>query len=283
MDGEVSAIRRAGRRLRAAVGGRLPEPLYHAIWQRAVPRLGLGRLLGHRVPAMIDASRVAEIERWPADALSDPVELERRLPTLGISADFAPVLPAPLRAHAGEGVEAGQYPNQFAPYLAFVGGLRISSYIEIGVDHGGTFLITTAYLNRRHPVERAVAVDRFEVPALRDGRSAARTTDVLKLDSASKRFARYLAEAGPFDLALIDADHSESRCRADFELLSRRARVIALHDIVGANTPGVRAVWKWIRTTRASEYDLHEFTAQYAEVERATSERYMGIGVAVRR
>jgi hypothetical protein len=283
MDAEPGPIRRTARSLRSSVGRRLPEDVGYTLWQRAVPRLGLGRLLGHRVPAMIDVSRIGELERWPADVLSNPAELERLLPSLGINSEFAPVLPGSLRDHAGDGVQSSQYPNQFAPYLAFVGGLGISSYVEIGVDHGGTFLITTAYLNRRRPLERAVAVDRFDVPALRGYRGAARTTEVLKADSASKRFARYLAEAGPFDLALIDGDHTERQCRADFELLSRHARAIALHYIVGANTPGVRAVWNWIRTARASEYDIHEFTAQYPEIERVTGERYMGLGVAVRR
>ena len=153
--------------------------------------------------------------------------------------------------------------------------------MEIGVDHGGTFLITTTYLNRLRPLKRAVAVDRFDVPNLRAHPGRARRTDVLRLDSRSRRFARYLEDSEPFDLVLIDGDHSEGGCRSDFELICKHARMIALHDIVGANTPGVRAVWESIRNEHAGRYDFHEFSEQYPEVEQARGERYLGIGLAV--
>jgi len=283
MAADASAIRRAGRRLRSSVGSRLPEGVGYTLWQRAVPRLGLGRALGHRVPEAIDASLAARIDTWPQEALSDPAALEPLVADLGINAEFARVLPADLRRYAGTGLRASQYPNQLAPYLALLGTLGISSYLEVGVDHGGTFLITTGYLRRVGALERAVAVDRFEVPALSSGPGAGAATEALRMDSTSRAFARYLAGAARFDLALIDGDHSERGCRRDFEAVAPHARVIALHDIVGANTPGVRAVWAWVRETRAAEYDFHEFTSQYPEVEAATGERYMGLGVAVRR
>lgn len=269
--------------MRSKVGGMLPARSQYLLWQRLVPRLGLGRALGHRVPAATDVSRAAVIEQWPRSLLTDPAELEPRLAELGINAEFAPILPAALRRYAGKGIQFSQYPSQFSRYLAFVGELGVASYLEIGVDHGGTFLITTTYLNRLRSLERATAVDRFEVPNLRRHPGPARDTDVLRLDSTSSRFARYLEESDPFDLALIDGDHSEQGCRRDFELIREHARMIALHDIVGANTPGVRAVWKWLRSEHADAYDFHEFCEQYAEVEQARGESYLGIGLAVRK
>jgi hypothetical protein len=248
-----------------------------------VPRLGLGRALGHRVPVATDVSGVAAIEQWPRSVLSDPAELEPRLAELGINAEFAPILPERLRRHAGDGIQFSQYPSQFSRYLAFVGERGVASYIEIGVDHGGTFLITTTYLNRLRTLERATAVDRFVVPNLRRFPGPALRTDVLRVDSTSSRFARYLDDCDPFDLALIDGDHSERGCRRDFERIREHARMIALHDIVGANTPGVCAVWQWLRREHADDYDFHEFCEQYPEVERARGERYLGIGLAVRK
>ncbi len=259
----------------------LPERAQYLLWQRLVPRLGLGRTLGHRVPEMTDASLVSLVEQWPHSVLADPAQLELKLAELGINAEFAPILPSSLRRHSGQGIQFSQYPSQFSRYLACVGELGVSSYMEIGVDHGGTFLITTTYLNRFRPLQRAVAVDRFDMPNLRRHPVPARRTDVLRLDSSSRRFARYLEDNEPFDLVLIDGDHSYTGCRRDFELICKHARMIALHDIVGANTPGVRAVWEWIRDEYAWRYDFHEFTEQYREVEQTRGERYCGIGLAV--
>jgi hypothetical protein len=279
----MSAMRQTGRRLRAGVGALLPERARYLIWQRAVPRLGLARALGHRVPEPIDLSRLELIEAWPERELTDSAALEERLWELGVNEEIAHVLPVERRSSTGQGLRFTQFPSQFAPYLVTVGALGVRSYLEIGVDHGGTFLITTTYLSRLGPLDRAVAVDRFEVPALRERDAPARVTDVLRADSASRDVARYVAEHGPFDLVLIDGDHSEDGVRRDFELVRPHARAIALHDIVGVNTPGVHAVWSWIRRQLAGEYDLHKFTAQYPETATALNGgTALGIGLAVR-
>ncbi len=275
--------RRAARNLRSNVGGMLPARAQYLLWQRLVPRLGLGRALGHRVPAATDVSRASLIEQWPQEILTDPAQLEGKLAELGMNAELAHILPQSLRHQTGHGIQYSQYPSQFSRYLACVSELGVSSYLEVGVDHGDTFLITTTYLNRFRLLDRAVAVDRFDVPNLRRDPGPARRTEVLRLDSASKRFARYLESNDQFDLALIDGDHSEAGCRRDFELISEHARMIALHDIVGANTPGVRAVWRRIREQHAGRFDFYEFTEQYPEVERASRERYLGIGLCVRK
>jgi Methyltransferase domain len=280
----MTIAHRAGRRLRAGIGALMPERARHLVWQRAVPRLGLARALGHRLPEPIDASPLRLIEDWPEDELTDPDRLAERLWELGVNEEITQVLPPERRAAAGEGLRFTQFPNQFGPYLVAVGGLGVRSYMEIGVDHGGTFLITTAYLSRFAELERATAVDRFEAPTLREHPGPARTTDVLTADSTSRRVADYVAEYAPFDLVLIDGDHSEQGVRRDLELVRPHARAIALHDIVGVNTPGVRAVWRSLRAAHAGEYDFHEFTAQYPETAAALDGgTALGIGLAVRR
>jgi precorrin-6B methylase 2 len=52
-----------------------------------------------------------------------------------------------------------QYPNQFSKYLAELAAHPVDRYLEIGVRHGGTFVITVEYLSRFHPVREAIAVD----------------------------------------------------------------------------------------------------------------------------
>lgn len=276
--------RRAARRLRSTAGDLLPDRVRYVLWQRLAPRLGLGRALGHRVPEPIDTSRLGLLRDLPEDALEDAERLERDLlPRLGLNADLAPYLPPSLHPFMGEGLRYSQYPCQFSRYLVELGRHRVRSYMEVGVQHGGTFLITTTYLNRLHALDRAVAVDMFEVPALRSARIPARQGDVLKVDSTSRRFADYVTRNGPFDLVLIDADHEEEGCRRDFLLISPHARMVAFHDIVGANTPGVRAVWQWVRREYAHRYEFHEFTAQYDEVTATSGASYLGLGLAVPR
>jgi hypothetical protein len=101
------------------------------------------------------------------------------------------------------------------------------------------------------------------------------------MDSHAPDFREFLAHAEPFDLALIDGDHSEAGCWEDFALVRGKAGVLAFHDIVSDAVPGVGAVWRKIRTTCAAEYDFFEFTAQYPSVECRTGQRFFGIGVAV--
>ena len=279
----MSTVRETGRRVRARVGRLLPERARHLVWQRAVPRLGLARTLGHRLPEPIDIGRLSLIEGWPEEVLIDPGLLEERLWDLGVNAEIAHALPAPRRAGAGEGLRFTQFPNQFAPYLVELGRLGVRTYVEIGVDHGGTFLITTTYLSRLGPVERATAVDRFEIPSLRTLPGPAKRTDVLRADSTSREVAEYVAANAPFDLVLIDGDHSEEGCRRDLDLIRPHARAFALHDIVGVNTPGVRAVWESLVRDHSDEYEFREFIAQYPETPAAVGGTALGIGLAVRR
>jgi hypothetical protein len=237
-----SAARRAlpdrvWRRIAVAAGGRLPEP--------------------------IDTSPLALLR----DA--DPSELEDVLPRLGLADDVPHVLPAELQPYVGKGLRHWQYPNQFAPYLAKLSTLPIRSYLEIGVRHGGTFLITSEVLKP----ERAVAVDIDRVPAL-DGH------EFVQVDSRSRRFRR-LARSQTWDLVLVDGNHAYEAVRNDVDTVREHANVIALHDIVDDASPGVTRAWAELR--REPGFEFFEFTAQYDEVVERVGNTVLGIGLAVRK
>ena len=152
----------------------------YVLWQRVAPRVGLGRALGHRVPEPIDTSRVELLDQVSEEDLRDAGRLEREvLPRLGLNADLTELLPPALQPYLDQGLRYSQYPNQFGPYLACLARYPVRSYMEVGVQHGGTFLITTAYLSRLHALDRAVAVDMFAVPALLGRPIAAAHSDVL--------------------------------------------------------------------------------------------------------
>ncbi len=196
---------------------------------------------------------------------------------MGLTSLNPALFPSELAVHLGSGVQSIQFPIQLAPYLAKLTTANVRSYLEVGVEHGGTFAITVEVL-RRFGLERALAVDLGPTPLLfrrwkRPGVGFA------AVDSHTPAFERVLARHGPFDLAMIDGDHSEEGVRADLEAVLPRARMIALHDIVEPVWPGVGRVWASLRSQHADEYCFHEFIAQYP----GQVTPRLGIGLAIRR
>ena len=243
---------------------------------RARRALGLLRL--ERIDlAPLDLIRTAPLER-----LQDAEYLETMLlPLLGLSADGPHVFPESLQQFLGRGLRHWQYPNQFSKYLVALSRERIQTYLEIGVQHGGTFAITVEYLARFNPLKAAYAVDVNRVPSLKEYAKNNPAIHLLREDSGSERFREFVQRRGPFDLGLIDGDHSEEACRRDFESIRERARVIALHDIVEPHFPGVGKVWAEIQRRYAGQFSFTEYVEQYPDVRQRLGYDSLGIGLAV--
>ena len=258
----------------------LPDPVVrkvqHALAVRAEKRAA-------RTKA-IDLSRAELIRAASLEELSDPSYLEESLlPRLGLNDENLHEIPESLHQYTGYGLLHWQYPNQFSRYLADLSRREIESYLEIGVRHGGTFVITLEYLRRFHPVRRAVGIDLGGSPSLQQYAATQPGVDVLIGSSQGGAFRTLVRDHEPFDLALIDGDHSEEGCRADFELVRDRARIIVLHDIVSHPVPGVGKVWREMKESHGDRFDFLEYTDQYPEHRRRTGVDYFGIGVAVSR
>ena len=124
-----------------------------------------------REPARpIDLSYLRFIRNAKREELADAQWLEAMLPRLGLNAEWLHQFPSFLYPHTGKGLRHWQYPNQFSRYLAHMAQYNIETYLEIGVRHGGTFVITVEYLNKFHPVQKAVGVDIRPCPGLLDYR-----------------------------------------------------------------------------------------------------------------
>jgi hypothetical protein len=218
------------------------------------------------------------------DALRDATFIENELlPRLGLNDEGLIQIPDELHPVCGRGLRIWQYPNQFAPYLAFLAGLNLRSYLEIGVRHGGTFVCTVEYLSRFHQLTKAVAMDLGACPSLEEYARTKPECRFIQMDSHSQEFREFLGNHALFDLALIDGDHSEDGCWQDFVVVREKASVLAFHDIVSDAVPGVGAVWRKLRASSSDEYEFFEFTEQYASVHKRTGQRFLGIGVAVPR
>lgn len=253
----------------------LPE---RAIWE-------INRRLRRTWTKDIDVFRAAAIADADDATLRDPARLEQLLPQVGLNDDEPSWMADRLQPFLGSGLRLWQYPNQFAPYLALLAGLPVRSYLEIGVQHGGSFTVTLCYLERLHGALRtAVAADIAYAPGV--ARLARERANVhqLVIDSASPEFRELLRGHAPFDLAMIDGDHSYEAVRRDFASVHGIANVVAFHDIVDSNAEGTGRAWRAIRAEHADAYDFREFADQYPDVlARYPGQRFLGIGVALRR
>lgn len=254
----------------------LPQPAVRAV-QRALHHREQRRSIR---PKAIDLSRLELIRRAPLDQLSDPSYLEEDLlPRLGLN-DETGHFPPSLEPSVGQGLLCWQYPNQFSKYLVHLSRQGIESYMEIGVRHGGTFVITIEYLSRFHPIREALGVDLGRSSTLREYAEARTGVTVIQASSHDEGFKQRVRGHEGFDLVLIDGDHTLEGCREDFELVRDRGRVLVFHDIVSQPTPGVTAVWQEVKRLHGGLFDFYEFTDQYPEVSRESGEEFLGIGVA---
>lgn len=196
------------------------------------------------------------LRETPTEELLHVEHLEEQiLPKLGFAADSPHLYPDWMRSRMG-GLQSWQFPAQFAPYLALMSGMGVNSYLEIGVRHGGTFIITLEYLRRFFPIERALAIDINDCPAIRqyiaENGADYESIEFHKLDSHSPEAAALL-DGRFFDLALIDGDHGRKGFRQDLDMVLGHTSswVVALHDADNDGYPWIREYWlnspsRWI-------------------------------------
>tara|TARA_Y100000816_G_scaffold215663_1_gene160902 strand:+ start:878 stop:1570 length:693 start_codon:yes stop_codon:yes gene_type:complete len=178
------------------------------------------------------------------------------------------------------GLKIWQYPNQFSKYLLFLQKFKIESYLEIGVRHGGTFVLTNEYLKKFNNVTKSVAVDVSINEQLTKYCKSNPNMFYLHMDSHREDFKEYMTN-NKFDLIFIDGDHSYDGVKADYELCKHNSDILVFHDISNKKI-GPKKLWKELKRT-TNEYDFYEFIDQYEEVFKKTGRKYLGIGVAVKK
>jgi len=212
--------------------------------------------------------------------LSDPRNLEKELLLeLGLNDEFVKEYPSHLRKYCGKGLKSWQYPNQFSKYLVHLSKYKIESYLELGVRHGGTFIITVEYLNKFHPIKRALGIDVNDCPVISEySKFCNPAADFWKVNTKSLKFDGFSNHCNGIDLTLIDADHAFSAVEHDLENVQKMSRMIALHDISNDACVGVKKVWGEMQNDK-NRYDFCEFIEQYHEFKKS-KKSFFGIGVA---
>lgn len=108
---------------------------------------------------------------------------------------------------------------------------KVESYLEIGSKFGGSLYFVTG----RMPIgSRAVAVDiegRSELRKTIADLKPEYDTHLLVGNSIDPKIVDAARTLGPYDLCLIDANHTEPYVRQDWLNFGPMARIVAFHDI----------------------------------------------------
>lgn len=228
----------------------------------------------------MDFTRINLIRNSTPEELVDSSFLERLIVELGFNTETLREQPSIVKENGG-GLLIWQYPNQFSKYLVFLQKQKISSYIEVGCRWGGTYILTTEYLKRFNTLEKSVAVDIFDSPVI-NYCSVNPETAFIKVNSASWEFKKYMKE-NKFDLIFIDGDHSYEGVKNDYEVCKDSGSIYVFHDIVNDVCPGVVKFWNELKENESQTYTFIEFIEQYDEVWNDTHQKFLGIGVAIKK
>lgn len=240
----------------------------------AAQKAGWSLLNGLRTRA-IDLGRVSLIRAQTPDFLQHAGHLEALLPTLGLNDEGMSEFPSALHPFCATGLLVWQFPCQFAPYLARLATLGVTSYLELGIRHGGSFVATVEILDQCSPLDYAVGVDIIPCVSMAAYSALNPRARFECLNTQGPALLELMGELDIVDLVLIDSHHEADQCRREFHTLARYANMIAFHDITNRGCPGIGEVWREIEAS--GDWHCESFTRQYDD-----TGPYMGIGLAIR-
>lgn len=204
---------------------------------------------------------------------------EQFIINLGLNDDLTNEQPPEYAQHFGTGLHIWQYPNQFASFVKSIFGTKISSYMEIGVRRGGTFVTMSEILARKNPNIKLYAVDIIDInPVLKEYRKY-RDFEYIQIDSQHLLFKNF-CEHTPIDFVFIDGDHTFEGVQNDYSIFKHKfdTKHIIFHDIINCMCPGVVETWQMVKDS--GMFATKEFVQQYESV---GGQSYLGIGHAIRK
>jgi hypothetical protein len=200
---------------------------------------------------------IARIREAAGSSLQDVDFVEQLLLELGLHHPIDGYVPDATLPYTGKGLSIWQRPREFARYLVWLSGRPpIHSYLEIGVESGGSFITTIEYLRHFHPLRTAIGVDPVMSPPVFDYVSRTSGVHFVQGTQTCEDLRWLMDEVGVIDLVLIDGDHSAAGVRADWGFARPRARCVAFHDIVAKNLPGVATLWSEIRSSYPKTWEF---------------------------
>lgn len=185
--------------------------------------------------------------------------LEREfIPALGLNDELLHEQPPELAPSFGKGLHLWQYPNQLAPYLAWLArnAAGITSYMEIGCRWGGMFILIAEWLRTSGAdLKRVIALDPiaptpFIATYFELLQDQARIEPIyMQAFSTSPLVAAHVDRLKP-DFVFIDGDHSLRGAMQDHLLVRAHASIIVHHDIQSQACPDTTWLWKALRNSK---------------------------------
>lgn len=173
--------------------------------------------------------------------------------------------------------EALQDDAELVEFVKLVTRENVRSYLEIGSKFGGSLWAVTTAMSKG---ARAVAVDLDGGNDLKDCVSKLKfhlyDVHLLVGDSTDPKIVEAAAKLGPFDLCLIDANHTEPFVRMDWRNYGPLARIVAFHDIAWDQGDRPDKPWK-IEVPKVWNEIKQDFA--YQEIKLCKTKRDNGIGI----
>ena len=219
-----------------------------------------------------------------SDDLINYASLENCLLKAGLNDENTEEQPPELKEYFGAGYsfKIWQYPNQFIPYLLFLEKYKnkITSYLEIGSRHGGTFIFTNEYLNTIKKEQiKSLACDLIDMPEnISTYKDLNPRISYWKINSQSNDFKNFIKEKH-FSLILIDGDHTYDGVKNDAEACLDHGEIIVFHDITSISCPGTSKYWIDFKNQYNEMFNFYEFIEQYPSIR----SNFLGIGCAVKK
>lgn len=173
--------------------------------------------------------------------------------------------------------EALQDQRELDEFIALVKAEGIRSYLEIGSKFGGSLW---AVANAMPAGSFVCSVDLEAAASLRECISALRLrlyrVELIKGNSTDPAVINAVRALAPFDLCLIDANHTEAFVRLDWANYGILAKVVAFHDIAWHQGDRPAKPWK-IEVPKVWNEIKNGF--RFREIRLCATGRDNGIGV----
>lgn len=148
-------------------------------------------------------------------------------------------------------------PNQnraeLIQFVQYAQALNVRQYLEIGSRDGDSLYAVVANMERNC---FAVSIDIEARPGLWQTRQELSDMGhrcvIIPRSSHDRMAQQMIGAAAPYDLILIDGDHSYEGVRADWQAYGKMGKSVAFHDIANFENPGVIKLWHEIVTDRSA-------------------------------
>ena len=161
-----------------------------------------------------------------------------------------------IKAFTG-GIRCKQYPRELGQYLKFVcdNSSEITSYLEIGVENGGTFFMVDSLLRSIHEDDgvsvRSTGVDIRAFSHRPNFKAYSQLHPSVTFTAGDSKKLDYDFH----DLCFIDGDHSYHGVKADYSNLVDKCKFLVLHDI-GLPQAGVSKLWAEIKNKHSHHIEI---------------------------